>query len=42
MRMMDEVLKDMKECQLSENDVKDRAKWRRKNIKADPTTMWDT
>nr|XP_049693490.1 uncharacterized protein LOC126054017 [Helicoverpa armigera] len=40
-RWRDVVSKDMKECQVSENDVVDRAKWRRKIRKADPTTMWD-
>ncbi|XP_046976347.1 uncharacterized protein LOC124542443 [Vanessa cardui] len=40
-RWKDVVLKDMKMCQLSDDDVKDRAKWRAKTRKADPTTMWD-
>ncbi|PZC85361.1 hypothetical protein B5X24_HaOG201857 [Helicoverpa armigera] len=40
-KWLDVVSKDMKECQVSENDVVDRAKWRRQIRKADPTTMWD-
>lgn len=41
-RWRDVVLKDMRECQVSENDVEDRAKWKKNIRKADPTTMWDT
>ncbi|KPJ00965.1 hypothetical protein RR46_05230 [Papilio xuthus] len=31
----------MSECQVSEEDVMDRAKWKRRIGKADPTTLWD-
>ncbi|CAK1588595.1 unnamed protein product [Parnassius mnemosyne] len=41
-RWKDVVVKDMRECEVSETEVEDRAKWRRKTRKADPTTMWDT
>ncbi|XP_047984026.1 uncharacterized protein LOC125224642 [Leguminivora glycinivorella] len=36
-RWRDVVLKDMAECRVSEDDVKDRAKWKRLTRKADPT-----
>ncbi|KPJ01389.1 hypothetical protein RR46_03161 [Papilio xuthus] len=34
-------VKDMSECQVSEEDVMDRAKWKRHIGKADPTILWD-
>ncbi|XP_059047380.1 uncharacterized protein LOC131842831 [Achroia grisella] len=37
----DVVARDMIECEVSEDDVRDRIKWRTKIGKADPTTMWD-
>ncbi|KPI97862.1 hypothetical protein RR46_10983, partial [Papilio xuthus] len=39
-RWKDVVIKDMSECQVSE-DAMDRAKWKRRIRKADPTTLWD-
>lgn len=41
-RWIDVVQKDLRHCQVSEDDVGDRAKWREKTRKADPTTIWDT
>ncbi|XP_045538549.1 uncharacterized protein LOC123722089 [Papilio machaon] len=41
-RWKDVVLKDMSECQVSDEDVEDRARWRKLIGKADPTIMWDT
>lgn len=32
----------MKDCQVTEDDIRDRVKWRSKTRKADPTSMWDT
>ncbi|KPI99700.1 hypothetical protein RR46_02614 [Papilio xuthus] len=40
-RCKDVVIKDMSECQVSEEDVMDRAKWKKRIGKADPTTLWD-
>lgn len=40
-RWRDVVLKDKRECNVADEDVEDRAKWRSKVRKADPTTMWD-
>ncbi|KAA5580537.1 hypothetical protein F3G14_18690 [Acinetobacter baumannii] len=40
-RWRDVVLKDKRECKVAGEDVEDRAKWRSKVRKADPTTMWD-
>lgn len=40
-RWKDVVRRDIRESKLSETDVEDRAKWRSKTRKADPTTIWD-
>ncbi|KPJ04902.1 hypothetical protein RR46_01254 [Papilio xuthus] len=40
-RWKDVVRKDMSECQVSDEDVMDRAQWKRRIGKADPTTLWD-
>ncbi|KPJ08276.1 hypothetical protein RR48_13015 [Papilio machaon] len=39
---LDVVLKDKSECQVSDEGVEDRAKWKKLIRKADTTTMWIT
>ena len=41
-RWKEVVLKDKEACKVTDDDVHDRAKWRSKIRKADPTTMWDS
>ncbi|KAL4710208.1 hypothetical protein ACJJTC_005381 [Scirpophaga incertulas] len=40
-RWTDVVRKDLQSCNVSEEDTSDRAKWRRKTRKADPTIRWE-
>ncbi|KAL4719250.1 hypothetical protein ACJJTC_018730 [Scirpophaga incertulas] len=40
-RLTDVVRKDLQSCNVSEEDTSDRAKWRRKTRKADPTIRWE-
>lgn len=41
MYILNVVLRDTNECNVSEDDVVDRVKWRRKVRKTDPI-MWNT